>query len=78
LNVERLSQFMEAPTLHRAVLRGYDGPYALGVTMLPDRNGALLLRVPTTETSAFPSLVDVGGEPVVLIVHGGWKPPVPL
>lgn len=78
MEVERLSQLVGTPAVHRDVLQDYQGPYALGVTQLADRAAALMLSVPTTDTEMFPRVVDVGGEPVEVIVQGGWKPPVPL
>ena len=78
MNVERLSEFVEQPEVHRRVLGDHRGPYALGVTQSENGNAALELSVPLPERDQFPSKIDLAGESVPVIVRTNWKPPVPL
>lgn len=78
MDVESLSALTEERTLHRSVVGNYAGPYALGVTLLPNRKAALLLSIPETQHDLFPKTIDVQGEPIEVIVETEWTPPKPL
>jgi hypothetical protein len=77
MDVNRLAQFVSRPDVHREVLRGYSGPYALGVTRLnnDDRAGALRLRVQDGNAEEFPDEIEVDGERVPVLVDVNWTAP---
>lgn len=80
MTLNRLAQLIEKPETHRAILRGYEGPYALGVTRHPQNKGelALRLRVEGNPTADFPDQVILEGEPVLVLVEPGFEAPLPL
>lgn len=80
MHVGRLASLVSRPDVHREVLRGYSGPYALGVTRLnnDDREGALRLRVEEAQPEEFPSEIELDGERVPVLVDTNWTAPKPL
>jgi len=80
MDVNRLASMISKPDVHRKVLRGYAGPYALGVTRLENNDdlGALRLRVESGNRDQFPSHIDLDGEPVPVLVDTNWTSPKPL
>ena len=79
MDVARLASLVARPDLHRKVLRGYTGPYALGVTRLnrDDQAAALRLRVTGGNETDFPSEVELEGEMIPLLVDVHWTAPSP-
>lgn len=77
MDVNRLAQFVSRPDVHREVLNGYSGPYALGVTRLnnDDRLGALRLRVQDGNAREFPEEIELDGERVPVLVDVNWTAP---
>ncbi len=80
MTVDQLSTLVSRPDVHRQVLAGYSGPYALGVTRLnnDDRLGALRLRVENGHPAAFPKEIELEGEKVPVLVDSNWSAPKPL
>jgi len=77
MGVSRLANLVSKPDVHREVLRGYSGPYALGVTRLnnDDRRGALPLRVQDGHPDEFPNEIELEGERVPVLVDVNWSVP---
>ena len=77
MDVNRLAQLVSQPDVHREVLRGYSGPYALGVTRLnnDDRFGALRLRVQDGNAQEFPDEIELDGERIPILVDVNWTAP---
>jgi hypothetical protein len=77
MDEQRLAAEVESPALHRTLLRGFNGPYSLGVGR--DEVSAepvLVLMVPPSVTQAFPARVSVAGESVHVVVQRKFKQPV--
>jgi hypothetical protein len=77
MDVSRLAALVSKPDVHREVLRGYSGPYALGVTRLnnDDRRAALRLRVQDGTPDEFPDEIELEGERVPVLVDVNWSAP---
>lgn len=77
MDERRLAAEVERPALHRTLLRGFDGPYSLGVGR-DDVSAApvLVLMVPAEVTQAFPTRITVAGESVSVVVQRKLKQPV--
>lgn len=76
---ERLARLIEKPEVQRRILGDYDGAYALGLTSSPDQGKlAIRVRIEGTDPSVIPDQVDLEGETVPILVHTGFKAPVPL
>ena len=80
MDISRLASLVSLPNVHREVLRGYSGPYALGVTRLnnDDSAAALRLRVEDGHLEEFPSEIELDGERVPVVVDTNWTTPKPL
>jgi hypothetical protein len=79
MDVTRLVAEVESPSLHRALLGGFEGPYSLGVGRDESSSKAvLLLMVPPDVPDSFPTQVDIAGESVPVVVQRDFKVPVPL
>jgi len=80
MDIGRLASLVSRPDVHRDVLRGYSGPYALGVTRLnnDDHAAALRLRVEDGHPEEFPSEIELEGERVPILVDTNWTTPKPL
>ena len=76
----RLTHLLDEPETHRLILKGYSGPYALGVTKHPQHEGelALRLRIRGLTTAEFPEEIVLEGEPVTLLVEPDLVAPRPL
>ena len=71
---QQLAAALQRPEIHRRVLGNYRGAYSLGVTRANGR-AALSLRVDDPIPGHVPSEILVDGEPVPVIVHGGFRAP---
>lgn len=71
---QQLAAALQRPEVHRKLLGNYRGPYSLGVTRAHGR-AALLLRVEDEVPEHMPSEIVIDGEPVSVIVHGGFRAP---
>jgi hypothetical protein len=79
MEVTRLAAEVGSPSLHRALLGAFKGPYSLGVARDEASSKAvLLLMVPRNVTDAFPTRIEVAGESVAVIVRRDFKQPVPF
>jgi hypothetical protein len=80
MDIGRLASLVSRPDVHREVLRGYSGPYALGVTRLnnDDHEAALRLRVEDGHAEEFPSEIELEGESVPVLIDTNWTAPRPL
>ncbi len=75
MTAKHLQMWVEEPETHRRIVGDYRGSYALGVVEDPP---AFLLRVEPQDVAAFPTKVTLHGVEVPVIVHGNFKPPVPI
>ena len=76
---ERLARLLEQPEVQQRILGDYEGAYALGLTSSPDHGKlAIRVRIEGTDPSVIPDQVDLEGETVPVLVHTGFKAPVPL
>jgi hypothetical protein len=77
MNVTELSEALQHPEIHRRILGGYRGPYALGVTDSPENSdeAAFLLRVADDASLNDLDAVEVHGESVHVIVKRGFVAP---
>lgn len=79
MDVTRLVAEVNSPSLHRALVGTFTGPYSLGVTRDEASSTAvLLLMVPQDVKESFPTRVDVAGESVPVVVRREFKQPVPF
>lgn len=79
MDITRLVAEVDQPSLHRALLGAFQGPYSLGVGQDEVSSQAiLLLSVPADASESFPTRVEVGGECVPVVVQRDFKVPVPL
>ena len=71
-----LAAALEDPELHRQLLGGYKGPYALGVSRSADNDEpVLLLRVGEDAPQNMLRSIDVNGEQVQVIIEQGFVSP---
>jgi len=71
-----LAAALESPELHRKLLGGYRGPYALGITKSPNQDEpALLLRVGVDAPEEMLQTIEVNGEQVPVIIEKGFGAP---
>jgi hypothetical protein len=79
MTAERLASLLTRPDVHKLVLGDYQGPYALGVTSWPGREGegALRLRV-QGEPAEKRRTIFLEGEVVLLLIEGNFSQPKPL
>jgi hypothetical protein len=78
MDIKRLMAEVNSPALHRTVLKGFKGPYSLGIGRDEASSEAvLLLMVPKEANQAFPGEVTVDGEPVAVVVRRDFQGPVP-
>lgn len=72
-----LAAALQEPELHRRILKGYKGPYSLGVTTSPESEGdaALLLHIGDEAPTEISQDVTINGERVPLIVKRGFHAP---
>ena len=76
MKTSELAAALEEPELHRRLLGGYSGPYALGITKSADNDEAeLLLRVSHDAPASISRTVEVNGEQVRVIIQKGYIPP---
>ena len=75
MNAKLLINWVDQPETHQKILGDYCGSYALGVT---DNPPAFLLRVEPADVSSFPTVVNIHGVDVPVVVRGNFAPPVPI
>lgn len=75
MNVKQLMNWVDQPETHQKIVGDYDGSYALGVT---DDPPAFLLRVEPNDVSRFPTVVNIDGDEVPVVVRGNFSQPVPI
>jgi hypothetical protein len=75
MNVKQLMNWVDKPETHQKIVGDYPGSYALGVT---DNPPAFLLRVEPTDVSRFPTVVNIQGVEVPVVVRGNFVQPVPV
>jgi hypothetical protein len=76
---ERLACLLEQPEVQQRILGDYNGAYALGLVPSSDPGKvAIRVRIEGTDPSVIPNQVDLEGETVPILVHTGFKAPVPL
>ena len=77
MDTNELAAVLDEPEVHRNILKGYKGPYALGVAKPPDGEGeaALLLRIGNDAPSDISQEVEINGELVPVIIKRGFSPP---
>lgn len=73
MDQDKLSELIEDPSFHQKLLKGYRGPYSLGVA----DDGILQLCVPESGYE-FPTRIVINGETIRIEVLTGWKQPQPL
>ena len=75
MNAKQLMNWVDQPETHQKIVGNYCGSYALGVT---DNPPAFLLRVEPADVSTFPSVVNLDGVEVPVVVRGNFVQPVPV
>ncbi len=75
MNVKQLMHWVDQPETHQIIVGEYSGSYALGVT---DNPPAFVLRVEPADVSSFPTVVNIHGVEVPVVVRGNFAPPVPV
>jgi hypothetical protein len=75
MDVKQLLKLVDQPDTHQKIVGDYSGSYALGVT---DNPPAFLLRVEPADVSSFPTVVNIHGVEVPVIVRGNFVRPVPV
>jgi hypothetical protein len=76
MRASELAAALEEPDLHRQLLGGYNGPYALGITKSPDTDEpVLLLRVGGDAPPNMLESVEVNGEQIPVIIEKGFVSP---
>jgi hypothetical protein len=71
-----LAVALEEPELHRKLLVGYSGPYALGITKSAiNDEPVLLLRVGADAPLNIPEIIEVNGQQVPVIIEKGFISP---
>jgi hypothetical protein len=79
MDVNVLRSYLDRAEVHRSVLRGYTGPYSLGVGRDPESaETVLILQVAGAPPRQFPDEVVVAGERVPVLVRTNFKAPTPL
>ena len=79
MDISRLMEQVDQPSLHRTVLKGFSGPYSLGVGKAQNSDQAvLILMVPASAREAFPSQVKIGNDSVEVVVKHDFQQPVPF
>lgn len=80
MDQRRLTELIETPDVHRRLLGGYKGSYALGITQDPDDKSrlALRLRIEAEGPPAIPNEIVLDGEAVLVVVDTPFRGPVPL
>jgi hypothetical protein len=75
MNYQQLATFIEKSEIHQKILGDYKGAYSLGVTLNPERQLTIRVRVEADDVSKFPRSILVNGEVIPIIVNTGFKPP---
>jgi hypothetical protein len=75
MNVKQLINWVDQPETHQKIVGDYSGSYTLGVT---DNPPAFLLRVEPADVSSFPTVVNLHGVEVPVVVQGNFARPVPV
>lgn len=61
------------------VIGSYPGPYSFGIIQapgMPEDDSCLRLSLPSSESlSNFPTFLDIDGQPVKIVVEGGFETP---
>jgi hypothetical protein len=79
MDISRLIEQINQPSLHRTVLKGFSGPYSLGVGKAKNSDqGVLILMVPSSAREAFPTRVKIGNDSVEVVVKHDFQQPVPF
>lgn len=80
MNVEKLSRLLESPETHRQILRGYSGPYSLGIgqDLQRSQGPVVVLQVASLPAEAIPAEIQLNGETVAVVVRTGFVQPRPL
>jgi len=69
-----LRHALERPEVLREILVGYSGPYSLGIGKGP----VVILQVDDAAKNNFPSMLDLDGEGIPLVVKRNFRVPVPF
>ncbi len=72
MNVKQLMNWVDQAETHQKIVGDYSGSYALGVT---DNPPAFLLRVEPPDVNNFPTVVNIHGVEVPVVVRGNFVPP---
>jgi hypothetical protein len=77
MNTDDLAAALQEPELHRRILKGYRGPYSLGVTTSPESEGdaVLVLHIGDEAPPEVSQEVTINGERVPVIVKRGFLAP---
>jgi hypothetical protein len=75
VDAKQLLNWVDQPETHQKIVGDYSGSYTLGVT---DNPPAFLLRVEPADVSRFPTVVNVHGVEVAVVVRGNFVPAVPV
>jgi hypothetical protein len=80
MNEDRLATLIEKPEIQQRILGDYDGGYSLGLTVHPEKNDEIAIRVRVEGQSAcdIPSEIVLDGEAIPVIVNTGFRVPQPL
>ncbi len=78
MDIDLLQSQLEQPELHRKILSGYKGAYSLGIGSDPRFDEpVLILQVEGSNNNKFPTVVNLAGERVPVIINEGFHNPVP-
>jgi hypothetical protein len=80
MDQRHLAALIERPEVQRQLLKGYRGPFSLGITLNPwnRRELAISVQIADSDPSRLPSEVELEGEMISVVVEGDFKTPRPL
>ncbi len=78
MDIDLLQSQLEQAELHLKILSGYKGAYSLGIGSDPRFDEpVLILQVENADKKSFPTVVNLGGEKVPVIINDCFHSPVP-
>lgn len=79
MDTSKLEDLLTDSTVHKEILGGFDGAYALGIAQVPKvGDPELVLLVDSDDPNRFKNVIVRDGERIRIKVETGFKPPVPL